>query len=70
MTALVASQRMGESPSPAWREEMRSRPFMGVQLENGEEGVPIGSVTDDGPAQKAAIQAGDRLISMELGSRG
>ncbi|MFT7680090.1 MAG: putative metalloprotease with PDZ domain [Planctomycetota bacterium] len=49
----------------ARREEMRNRPFMGVQLENGDESVSIGSVTDGGPAETAGIQAGDRLISFD-----
>lgn len=49
----------------AWREELRKRPFMGVQLEPSGAGVSISVVTDDGPAEKAGMQAGDRLISFD-----
>ena len=40
------------------------QPFLGVQIEDGDEGLVVVRVVDDSPAARAGVKAGDRIVAM------
>lgn len=58
-TVLLPSQQDAD-----WLHGMRTRPFLGVQLEDGEAGLVILEVVPDSGAADAGLAAGDVFISL------
>ena len=41
-----------------------ARPWLGLYAQEDEEGVAVSSVAPNGPAQKAGVQVGDRILAV------
>jgi photosystem II stability/assembly factor-like uncharacterized protein len=55
--ALVESEKVGQEPENA--------PWMGISGEDVDVGARLTKITDDGPADKAGLEVGDIVISVE-----
>ena len=55
--ALVESSRIGEEPENA--------PYIGIRGEDADVGARLTEITEEGPAQKAGLQKGDIVVSLE-----
>jgi S1-C subfamily serine protease len=52
---MLTTGRVGRTP----------RPWLGMYAMEGESGLVVGGISDAGPAAKAGIQAGDRILAVE-----
>ncbi|MBL8753730.1 MAG: PDZ domain-containing protein [Planctomycetes bacterium] len=63
----VARPSRPQAPSPAGEAiatPVKERGFLGVSIDNTEDGIVIGRVLPGSPAEKAGLQAGDRLTQV------
>ena len=47
------------------RSDSSVKPWIGVETKNTKEGIQVGSVYEDGPAAKAGIKTGDKIVAVD-----
>jgi len=61
----VAPEVDQPAPTPAKPGVGSGRGWLGIYMDVTEDGVTVNATVDDGPAQRAGIEAGDRLVAID-----
>jgi S1-C subfamily serine protease len=65
LSATLAARPEGQAPQPFTQPFPANRPFLGVRLEDGDDGAAITEVQPGSPAETAGLQVGDVILSVD-----